>query len=74
VVQLILAGVIIGGVMAAAVVTAVWDRRRRKALRKEDEFAAPHGEPIPGGWTGTGGTFNSGITNGMGDAGGGDGI
>lgn len=55
-VELILAGVIIGAVMAAAVVTSVRDHRRRKADRlsgeRDDE---PCGEPIPGGWVATGG-------------------
>lgn len=50
-VELILAGVIIGAVCAAAVVTGVRDQRRRKAIRLAAERSGvPSGEPIPGGW------------------------
>lgn len=54
-IELILAGVIIGAVMTAAVVTGIWDRRRRKAERAASEPVAPRGEPIPSGWAATGG-------------------
>lgn len=59
-VELILAGVIIGGVCAAAVVTSVRDRRRRKTDRQAAERdGVPHGEPIPGGWVATGDLQNA---------------
>ncbi|MFC3492088.1 hypothetical protein [Glycomyces rhizosphaerae] len=64
--ELILAGVIIGAVMAAAVITSVRDRHRRKADRLSDERDVESwGEPIPGGWVATGG-----VQSGIGDAGG----
>lgn len=65
-VELILAGVIIGGVCTAAVVTSVRDRRRRNEDRfSGDRDEAPYGEPIPGGWA-----ASSGVQGGIGDAGG----
>ena len=56
-VELVLAGVIIGAVMAAAAVTGIRDRRRRKEERAEAERGGvpPFGEPIPSGWMATGG-------------------
>ncbi|SDE28618.1 hypothetical protein [Glycomyces harbinensis] len=51
-VELLLAGVIIGAVATAAAVTGVRDRRRRRAERTGPRDAAPtSGEPIPSGWT-----------------------
>jgi hypothetical protein len=55
-IELILAGVIIGAVMTTAVVTGVWDRQRRKAERAASAPVAPRGEPIPSGWAATGGS------------------
>ncbi|MDN3238977.1 hypothetical protein [Glycomyces tritici] len=50
-VELILAGVIIGAVSAAALVTGIRDHHRRKAARLATERGGdPSGEPIPGGW------------------------
>jgi hypothetical protein len=68
-VELVLAGVIIGAVMTAAAVTGIRDRRRRKEERAEAERGGmpPFGEPIPSGWMATGGLSGSA---GMGDAGG----
>jgi hypothetical protein len=65
-VEMILAGVIIGAVMAAAAVTDIRDRRRQKEERLEAERGGvpPFGEPIPSGWMATGGL------QGCGDAGG----
>ncbi len=71
-IELILAGVIIGAVMTAAVVTSVWDRRRRRAEREARESVEPRGEPIPSGWAATGG-FQPGIGDAGGDGGGGGG-
>lgn len=58
-VELILAGLLIGAVTTAATVTGVQDRRRRKAERVAAKRTAakrpgapPSGEPIPSGWTG----------------------
>jgi hypothetical protein len=65
-IELILAGVIIGAVMTTAVVTGIGDRRRRKDERAASEPVAPRGEPIPSGWTATGGS-----RTGTGDSGGG---
>jgi hypothetical protein len=50
-IALTLAGVLIGAVCAAAVLTGVRDHRRRRAERlaaQADREA--HGEPIPSGW------------------------
>lgn len=70
-VELVLAGVIIGAVMIAAAVTGVVDWRRRRAERIESEHTgALSGEPIPSGWTATGG-FQRGIGDAGGDGGGG---
>ncbi|GAA2129123.1 hypothetical protein [Glycomyces algeriensis] len=52
-VELILAGVIISAVCAAAVVTGVRDRRRTAV--RPDADREPGGEPIPSGWTAHGG-------------------
>ncbi len=49
-VEMILAGVIIGVVLAAATATGVRDWRRRRRERIEDEAPRPGGDPIPGGW------------------------
>lgn len=68
-VELILAGVIIGAVMTAAVVTSVLDRRRRREDRVEaGRDGEPYGEPIPGGWLAAGGL--QGGAGGDGDGGG----
>ncbi len=66
-VEMILAGVIVGAVVAAAVVTDTRDRRRRRALAGLDDGAG-HPEPIPGGWH-AGAAQSTGITSGM-DSGG----
>ncbi|MQM25420.1 hypothetical protein [Glycomyces albidus] len=66
-VEMILAGVIVGAVAAAAVITGTRDRRRRKALDGLDG-AAGHPEPIPGGWHASS-AQNAGVTMGM-DSGG----
>jgi hypothetical protein len=53
--ELVLAGVIIAAVAAAAVATGVRDRRRRRTERLAAEAdCVPRGEPIPGGWPGGG--------------------
>jgi hypothetical protein len=67
-IELVLAGVIIGAVMAAAAVTGIRDLRRGKAERVNSERAGPppFGEPIPSGWT-----ASSGRRGGTGDDGGG---
>ncbi|WP_205326575.1 hypothetical protein [Glycomyces sp. YM15] len=52
-VELVLAGVIVGAIGAAAVVTGILDHRRRRRREAETE-GAPSGEPIPGGWTAPG--------------------
>jgi hypothetical protein len=65
-VEMILAGVIVGAVLAAAVITETRDRRRRKALDELDGGLRP--EPIPGGWHASP-AQNAGITSGM-DSGG----
>jgi len=59
-VELVLAGVIIGAVCAAAVVTSVLDRRRRRRRREVGRGSVPSGEPIPSGWTATDGERGSG--------------
>lgn len=50
-VEMILAGVIIGFVLAAATATGVRDWRRRRRERREDAAARSAADPIPGGWT-----------------------
>jgi predicted small secreted protein len=68
-VEMILAGVIIGGVCAAAVVTDVRDRRRRRQeILEAERSGVPYGEPIPGGWIAAGDLGGD-----CGGAGGGDG-
>jgi hypothetical protein len=50
-VALVMAGVIIGAVCAAAVVTGVRDHRRHRAESLADQAErVPCGEPIPSGW------------------------
>jgi hypothetical protein len=49
-IEMVLAGVIIGAVSAAAAVTGFRDWRRRRAERTESPAPA-FGEPIPSGWT-----------------------
>ncbi|GAA2292815.1 hypothetical protein GCM10009853_055890 [Glycomyces scopariae] len=66
-VEMILAGVIVGAVAAAAVITGARDRRKRRRLRDDDEFDGASPAPIPGGWHAAGG-YNVGVTSGM-DAG-----
>ncbi|MCD0446188.1 hypothetical protein LO763_21480 [Glycomyces sp. A-F 0318] len=51
-VEMVLAGVIIGAVSAAAAVSGLQDRRRRRAERRGTE-APVFGEPIPSGWAHT---------------------
>ena len=51
-VELVLAGVIIGAVSAAALVTGVRDRRR--SAPRPDPGTEPGGEPIPSGWVARG--------------------
>ncbi|MDA1359137.1 hypothetical protein O1R50_05860 [Glycomyces luteolus] len=50
-VELVLAGAIIGAACVAAVVTSVLDRRRRRRRRGAGPGGATSGEPIPSGWT-----------------------
>jgi hypothetical protein len=55
-VELVLAGVIVAAVGAAALMTGVADARRRRAERLAAEADRERrGEPIPGGWPGSGG-------------------
>lgn len=52
-VELVLAGVIVAAVGAAALMTGVRDARRRRAERLAAEADRERrGEPIPGGWPG----------------------
>ncbi|GAA1678363.1 hypothetical protein GCM10009830_26790 [Glycomyces endophyticus] len=66
-VEMIFAGVLVGAVVTAAVITGARDRRMRRRLRDDDEFDSANPAPIPAGWHAAG-THNPGITSGM-DAG-----
>ncbi|MEU6860865.1 hypothetical protein AB0B28_18560 [Glycomyces sp. NPDC046736] len=50
-VEMILAGLIIGAVATLAIISAVRDRGRRKETRRAETAGPGRSEPIPSGWT-----------------------
>jgi len=73
-VEMILAGLIVGAVVIAAAVTGIRDWRRRRADRRGSETSdLTFGEPIPSGWMAAGSPQGPSGAGFGGGCGGGDG-